>query len=49
MKYRVCPDCGLNIDFGEICECKKQRVEKDKNNDINAARDALINKNRKET
>lgn len=24
MKYRVCPDCGLNIDFGEICDCRKE-------------------------
>lgn len=25
MKYQVCPDCGANLDFGEICDCKKER------------------------
>lgn len=23
--YRVCPDCGANLDPGEICDCKKER------------------------
>ena len=23
MKYRVCPDCGVHLDYGEICDCKK--------------------------
>jgi len=23
-KCRVCPDCGLNLDFGEICDCRKK-------------------------
>lgn len=23
MKYRECPDCGCNLDHGEICDCKK--------------------------
>lgn len=24
MKYRTCPDCGANLDFGETCECAKK-------------------------
>ena len=23
--YRTCPDCGCNLDPGEICDCKKER------------------------
>lgn len=22
--YRTCPDCGCNLDPGEICDCKKE-------------------------
>ena len=25
-KFRVCSDCGLNLDFGERCDCGKERV-----------------------
>lgn len=25
--YRVCPDCGSNLDPGEICDCKIQRMK----------------------
>lgn len=24
MKYKTCPDCGAALDFGEICDCKKE-------------------------
>ena len=23
MAYRVCPDCGANLDPGEICDCQE--------------------------
>lgn len=23
-KYVTCPDCGANLDPGEICDCKRQ-------------------------
>lgn len=24
--YHECPDCGLNLDPGEICECRKEKA-----------------------
>lgn len=24
MQYKTCPDCGANLDPGEICDCKKE-------------------------
>ena len=24
--FKVCPRCGLNLDPGEICECKKEEA-----------------------
>ena len=26
MKYKICPDCGAHIDFGERCDCTKKDV-----------------------
>lgn len=26
MSYRVCPDCGTNLDPGEICDCKNKNA-----------------------
>ena len=23
MKYRTCPKCGSNLDYGERCDCEK--------------------------
>ena len=23
MKYVKCPDCGAHLDYGEMCDCKK--------------------------
>ncbi len=23
--YRICPDCGCNLDPGEECDCRKER------------------------
>lgn len=23
--YRVCPDCGSHLDWGEHCDCKEKR------------------------
>lgn len=28
--YRVCSDCGANLDPGEHCECFRERKEKEK-------------------
>lgn len=28
--YRVCTDCGANLDPGERCECFRERKEKEK-------------------
>lgn len=25
--YRVCPNCGSNLDPGEICDCKDQKEQ----------------------
>ncbi len=25
--YRVCPNCGCNIDPGEICDCRTEKEE----------------------
>lgn len=27
--YRPCPECGLNLDPGEICECRKEKTATD--------------------
>lgn len=24
-KFVVCPDCGEHLDFGEKCDCKKEK------------------------
>ena len=24
MKHKICPDCGASLDFGEVCDCKKE-------------------------
>lgn len=24
--YNVCPDCGANLDPGEKCDCKNERI-----------------------
>ena len=24
--YHECPDCGLNLDPGEICDCQKEKA-----------------------
>ncbi len=29
MKYKVCPNCGSHLDFGEVCDCKRE-VEKER-------------------
>lgn len=26
-KYRVCPFCGSNLDFGERCDCKEKAAK----------------------
>lgn len=28
--YRVCPECGCNLDPGEKCDCKKEKEQKQK-------------------
>lgn len=25
MYYNPCPDCGANLDPGEVCECRKEK------------------------
>lgn len=25
MNYKICPDCGCNLDFGERCDCRQER------------------------
>lgn len=25
--YRICPDCGANLDPGEVCDCKDRAEE----------------------
>ena len=38
MYYRICPDCGVFLDPGEICECKKYKAsEMTRNDKENAA------------
>ena len=27
--YHECPDCGLNLDPGEICDCRKEKAATD--------------------
>lgn len=24
--YRTCPDCGANLDPGEVCDCRKEKA-----------------------
>ena len=31
--YHVCPDCGSNLDPGEICDCKSRGAEPEKRKD----------------
>lgn len=26
MKYKECPECGAHLDYGEVCDCKKDAV-----------------------
>lgn len=26
--YNVCPDCGANLDPGELCDCNNEKTEK---------------------
>jgi len=26
MKYKECPACGAHLDYGEVCDCKKDAV-----------------------
>ena len=26
MRYVVCPHCGANLDFGEKCDCTKEKA-----------------------
>lgn len=26
MKFRVCENCGMHLDFGEVCDCKKNEA-----------------------
>lgn len=28
--YRVCPDCGANLDPGETCDCMERELERQK-------------------
>lgn len=28
MKYNVCDHCGSNLDFGEVCDCRKNEDNK---------------------
>lgn len=30
MKYKTCPYCGDRLDFGEICDCRKQEANAEK-------------------
>ncbi len=30
MSYRTCPNCGANLDPGEICDCRKPPEEENK-------------------
>jgi len=33
--YRTCPDCGVNLDPGEICDCQdKSRAKLEETNDL---------------
>lgn len=25
MKHTICPNCGANLDFGEICDCQREK------------------------
>lgn len=27
-KFKVCPNCGCHLDFGEICDCTASRYER---------------------
>lgn len=29
MWYRICPDCGANLDPGEKCDCKEKKYEEE--------------------
>lgn len=29
MKYKVCPDCGSHLDFGERCDCKDRKESRE--------------------
>lgn len=29
MQYTTCPDCGANLDHGEVCDCVKKGKEND--------------------
>ncbi len=43
--YRVCPDCGSNLDPGERCDCKEHaELEPSKSSAELAARPATVDK-----
>lgn len=29
MYYNVCPDCGANLDPGEKCDCRKEKMRRE--------------------
>jgi hypothetical protein len=30
MQYKICPDCGAHLDFGERCDCQDERQKEDR-------------------
>lgn len=26
MRYKICPDCGTHLDFGEVCDCAAKKA-----------------------
>lgn len=43
MLYNPCPNCGANLDPGEVCDCEKKKGNSEK-----ADIEKMVNKPRKE-
>ena len=39
MKYKVCPYCGANLDYGERCDCHEEERRRKSDQDNNLERD----------